>query len=406
MKKSYIIILILAYLLLACNSKNSDSKATNTEEKHKHNEDRNHDGDEHDHDHDGDEHDHKHEDEISEDDIIILNSKQAEILGVETKIIEPGNFHQVIKTSGQILSAQGDEKTMVATVNGIVGFSKNPMNEGTSVRNGESLFTITSKKLADGDPAIKAKNQYQLAQQEFERAEKLIKDKLISQREYNEIKLNYENAQLSYNALSSGGKGNGVSVASPLSGFLKSVLISDGQFVSVGEPLAVITQIDALQLKADVPQKYYSILASIQSANIQLPHDKNVYELAAMQGQVLSYGKSLSNNDYYIPLNFKFKNIGNIIPGSFVEVFLLAQARSNVLNIPKSALVDEQGTFFVYVNLHDDEYARKPVEIGDSDGINVEILSGLKAGESVVIKGAYLVKLSKSSEAIPHGHTH
>lgn len=397
MKKIYSIIIVLAYLLSSCSAKNSTNKEQQPKEIH---------NDEHDHETHEHEHNHDLENNIAEDEIIVLTSKQAKNLGIEKKVLKPQDFHQVIKTSGQILTAQGDEKTVVATVNGIVNLSKTSMNEGISVRNGESLFTITSKKLADGDPAIKAKNEYLFTKQDFDRAEKLIVDKLISQKEYNELKLKYENAQLTYNALSSGSNGSGVNVTSPMNGFLKSVLITDGQFVSVGEPLAVITQTDVLQLKADVPQKYYSKLANIQSANMQLPHSTTIYELANMQGQVLSYGKSLNNNNYYIPINFKFKNIGDIIPGAFVEVFLLSYPKKNVLYVPKTALIDEQGSFFVYVNLHDDEYVRKAVKTGESDGINVEITSGLTAGDMVVVEGAYLVKLAKSSEAIPHRHSH
>ena len=95
-----------------------------------------------------------------------------------------------------------------------------------------------------------------------------------------------------------------------------------------------------------------------------------------------------------------------MIPGSFVEVFLLASPIENALTVPVSALTNELGHFYVYVQLHENEYCKQEVVLGAHNGKEVQILRGLHAGDTVVTKGAYQVKMAAFSGAIPHGHEH
>lgn len=73
--------------------------------------------------------------------------------------------------------------------------------------------------------------------------------------------------------------------------------------------------------------------------------------------------------------------------------------------MPVSALTEDQGVFYVYLKLDENCYRRQEVSTGESDGDNIEILSGLKPGDTVVTKGAIHVKLASAGKAIP-GHTH
>ena len=76
-----------------------------------------------------------------------------------------------------------------------------------------------------------------------------------------------------------------------------------------------------------------------------------------------------------------------------------------MISIPETALTEEQGAYFVYVNIHDDEYRKQEVKIGETDGIRREILKGLNVGDVVVTRGAVQVKLASVKGTIP-GHTH
>ena len=247
---------------------------------------------------------------------------------------------------------------------------------------------------------------YNIAKQDFERAESLIQDKLISQTEYNAIKLSYENAKVTYEALGRNQTQKGMGITSPISGFVKNKLVSEGEFVEVGQPLLAVSQNRRLQLQADVSERYYNELGDIVSANFRTPYDQSVYKLSDLNGKLISFGRSATNQEYYIPVNFEFDNAGRIVPGSYVEIFLLSSPRENVMTVPLTALIEEQGVYSVFLQLDEVHYKKQEVKTGQDDGEHIEILSGLKEGNKVVSKGTYHLKLASASDAIPHGHEH
>lgn len=351
---------------------------------------------------------HSHDEAAQSDhsDEIVFTSEQAKNIGLEVISIEPTAFHEVIKTSGQILSPPGDEVTVSATASGIVSFNKNSINDGVSVSRGESLLSISSRNLPDGDPGVKARSTYEMAEKEFQRAQSLIGDKLISEKEFNEAKLYYENAKVSYQSYAKGRTNAGAGISAPISGYIKARLVNEGQYVEVGQPLFTITQSQKLQLRADISERYYKDLKNITSANFRIPYYDGVYQLSELGGKLVSYGKSTSSDGFYIPVSFEFNNVGNIVPGSYVEVYLLGKTRTDVLTVPVSSLIESQGLYFVYIQLNADDYKKQEVKLGTSDGENVEVLSGLKTGDKVVSKGAYHIKLAATSGTLPQGHTH
>ena len=86
---------------------------------------------------------------------------------------------------------------------------------------------------------------------------------------------------------------------------------------------------------------------------------------------------------------------------------MLGAPRPNTLAVPRKAVVEEQGLFFVFVQLDEECYRKQEGKIGAQDGLRVEVLSGLKAGDQVVVEGAFQVKLAGASSAIPaHSHNH
>ena len=70
------------------------------------------------------------------------------------------------------------------------------------------------------------------------------------------------------------------------------------------------------------------------------------------------------------------------------------------------AITEQQGKHYVYVKLDEECYEKRLVTIGNSNGDEIEILSGLTRKDEVVTKGAIIVKLAESSGAVPEGHSH
>lgn len=364
--------------------------------------------DEHGHDHDmhhEEEEAHAHGHEAHGAGEVVFKKQDAEAIGLQTRTMQPGVFSEVIKTSGQIQSAQGTETVLVATVPGVVTLGDTRFVDGTSVRKGQPVLTLASNALSDGDVAIRVKNAYLTAKREFERMEQLVGDKIVSQKDYEQARLAYENAKVAYDAINGKQSVRGVAVTAPMNGFLKNILVKEGDYVTVGQPLATISQNSRLVLRADVSEKNYARLPMIRSAHFKTPYDDKVYKLDELGGRLLSYGKSSGNNSFYIPVLFEFDNKGAVIAGSYVEVYLLGKPMEQVLSVPVSALVEEQGLYCVYLRLDEDCYKKQYVTLGADNGEAVQILSGLKAGDEVVTKGAYQIKLASASNAIP-AHTH
>ena len=396
--KKYIDIRLAADLpLTSCEEKQSDKKTVETHQQVDGNNQEEDGG-----------HNHKEEKNSGEEhsDEIVFTRQQADAIGLEVYNLDPGIFSHVIKTRGQIQSAQGDEATIVAITNGIVSFPARSIIEGAPVGTGTTIVTISARNLYEGDPVAKAKITYETALKEFKRAEGLVKDKIISEKEFEQSRLKYENARTAYEAQATNVTASGVKVTTPISGYIKNRLVNQGEFVSVGQPIATVSKNRRLQLRADVSENYFNELGKIRNANFVVSYNNKAYRLADLNGRLLSFGKAADETSFYIPVTFEFDNIGDFIPGSYVEVYLLATPQNNVISIPVSALTEEQGIYFVYLQIGEEEFLKREIAIGESDGKNVRVLSGLSTGDKVVIKGAYQVKLASNSSVLPEGHSH
>lgn len=366
----------------------------------------------HDHDHDHEEETEQHAGETGDDhdhgDEIILTPEKARAAGVKVETIMPGTFHGVIHTSGKVLSASCDETTVVATISGRVSY-KNHVSEGLKVAGGMPLFSITSAgmQVADGDPVQRARIDYERAERDYTRARLLVKDRIISEKDLAVAKAEYEAARLTYTSVQKTRSAGGVVVTAPRGGYVKQCLVAGGDYVEAGQPLAVITQNKHLYLRAEIPEREFKELNKIRCAKFRTSYSDRLYDITDMGGHIQSYGRSAEVNNSYIPVVFEFNNTGDVVQGSYAEIYLITQERENVLTLPLTALTEEQGVHYIYIQVDKEGYRKQEVTLGESDGERVEILSGLKKGDKVVTKGAIQVKLASAANAIPaHNHNH
>ena len=365
-------------------------------------------------------HDHEGEEKEDHSGEIVMTDEQMEKAGVDIETVEPGDFTAVMKAAGQIVRRQGDEQTVSATISGIVYWRNASLSEGSQVGSGQPLADITARHLQDGDPIAKAKATFEAAKSEMERVKPLADENIVSQREYEQARLNYQTAKAAYEGIAASKSGSAV-VTTGMGGFIKSLIVKSGDYVNVGDPIAVVTQNRRQQLVVDVPECAYRNMNDIRSANFKATGNDNVYKLSELNGKLISYSRTLPEGSAYLPATFEFDNVGDIIAGSFVEVYLLLKQKQNVITVSNTALTEEQGLYYVYVKKHNHNheaheghehkgeegiFEKREVKIGQTDGVRTEILSGLKAGECIVTEGAYQVKLAASSSVIPEGHNH
>lgn len=337
---------------------------------------------------------------------IILSPEKAAAAGVVAKTVQPEEFSQIIQVSGRIEPSQNSEKSIVANVAGIVQFSR-PLTAGTQVSAGTPLLSISAEKLQDGSPVERARIAYQAATEEYERAKRLIEDRIISEKDFNAIRERYENASLTYQAVSNSGTDNCASVTSPSTGYIKNILVREGDYVTVGQTIATIAQDDVLYLIADIPERYYGYMNKISSANFSTTYSDVIYRLGTMNGKKVSYSRALETGSGYASMTFSFSNDGSVVPGSYARIYLIAEPKPNTITVPVEALIEEQGLYFVFLKMCEESYTKRQVKTGASDGSVIEILDGVHAGDNVVVQGAYHVKLASTSSSLPaHSHSH
>lgn len=333
----------------------------------------------------------------------MVSLERQKTFGITTETVTAGDFAEVIHTSGQILSAMEDEMTVVAKTSGIISFGR--LTEGSAVGKGSLIATISSKNLGGGDQLAKAKAVYEATRKEYERDLQLSKDNIVSESHLDQSRLAYEQAKAEYDALASGtSKDGNVSVTSPLGGFIKKLNVNQGDYVETGTPIAVVSQNRRLRLRADVSEKYYGLISGIKDANFSTSYSDETYNMKALNGRLAGYGKA-SDGDYYIPVTFEFDNKGDLIAGSYVNVYLKSSSSSRAISVPVGAVVEDQGVYYVFVQNDETGFLKREVKLGQSDGQRVLIKSGLNEGDVVVATGAIQVKLA-SVTAVPAGHTH
>ncbi|RCR67464.1 efflux RND transporter periplasmic adaptor subunit [Larkinella punicea] len=336
--------------------------------------------------------------------------EQAWKVEFATEPLQPRPFGEIIQTTGKIQPAPGDEVVVAATLDGIVQLKNRPLLVGGAIRSGEPLVTLTSGSLAEGNldaRLVQARTNFERARTDFERAQQLITNQLITSRDFEVRKAELENARTALEALSANYRAGGKSLTAPISGYIKNVLVEPGQYVSVGQPLLTLTRNRRLVIRADVSQQDVRLLSQIQSASIRTPSDNQRYSLEQLQGRILSYGRSAEGQSGFVPLLMEVTNVGGLVPGTFVDVWLKTRPQQSVLAVPESALIEEQGIYYVYVQTGGESFQKREVRLGVRDGLLVQLLSGVQPGERVVTKGGYQIRLSSLSGTLPaHGHEH
>lgn len=361
-----------------------------------------HEAEAHDHDHDG--HDHEHEGHGHEG-IITLTPEQIKAASVVVEAVEPGDYAEAIRVSGQVTASQGDEAAVIARSSGVVHYHRKHLTEGVAVRLGETLATVSAEGIAGGDDVARNAQALDAATRVYERAKRLYADTLISRAEFERREADYRQARLAAGAGNRSGKG-GSAITSPLGGYIRQVIVREGEYVQAGQTVATVTRSCNLQLRAEVPERYFAMMDRFRSANFEMSYGGGVYSLDELHGHLVARGREADGGSGYIPVTFEFAHHSGIVPGAFADIWLLTETRHGVISVPTSALTEQQGVYYVYVEAHEaGEYERREVRIGGNNGRRTEILAGLKAGDRVVTAGVTQVRLAGASNALP-AHTH
>ena len=279
------------------------------------------------------------------------------------------------------------------------------ISEGKSVSAGTGIASVSAKGMTGGDTNAAAKARLDAARRELDRMTPLHDEGIVSTRDYNAAILAYDEAKAAYSARGAAGV-----ATSPISGTITSVIAANGQFVNVGDPIATVAAGGNMILRADVPEKYYHLIADIYDANIKLSYCDSVVSISSIGGhRVKGANVASATRPGYIPVVFSFDNSkGNLVSGAAAEIYLKLHAGDGEtsISVPNSALSEQQGNFFVYVKIDGHGYRKTLVTTAGSDGENTIITSGVTSGDEVVVKGTSVVRMAETSGVVPEGHHH
>ncbi len=347
--------------------------------------------------------------DTSKDAGISFLKEQAWKIDFQTAKVVKGKIYEVVNTYGVWMPLPGSVKSLVAKANGIVDFAINNLTEGTQVKKGQLLMNLKSQGLSSNNlntEIANAKVSYELAKSEFDRKKELYESKIIAKSEFEKVESNFLVAKSTYQSLSTGVSGGGKQIRSPFDGFIKSISVTNGDYVEQGIALMSVGTHQTRMLKSQIAPNYGLTMENVQSIWYKTKNGKwsNVKESG---GSILSISKDVAIEKPMVSVYAEVKEEIDMPEGSLTEVQIAMGNPNQNIIIPVNALLEDYGNFSIIVQLSGESFERRPIKIGKRNGENVEIIQGLEIGEFVVTTGAYQVKMASMSGSAPaHGHEH
>jgi len=344
-----------------------------------------------------------------EDGSVSFLKEQAWKIDFQTAAVVSGKIYDVINTSGVWMPSPGSVKYLAAKSNGVVDFNINNLTEGIEVKRGQLLMSINSQGLASNNLSTEIANagaRFEQAKAEYERKKALYESEIIPKAEFEKVESDFSIAKFNYESLISGVSDGSKQIRTPFDGFIKSITVSNGDYVEQGAALASIGTYRSKVLKTQLAPSHGLSMKNVQGIWYQTKGGQwaNVTDA---EGKILSIGKDVDHENPLIAVFSQVNAEVDMPEGSLTPVQIAMGDASQSLMIPVNALLEDYGSYSVIVQLSGESFERRPVKIGQRNGENVEILQGLSVSEVVVTVGAYQVKMASMSGSTPaHGHEH
>lgn len=225
---------------------------------------------------------------------------------------------------------------------------------------------------------------YEKAKKDLERFESLYKDKSISESQIEQARWNFQSAEAQY--IVARRQFNDTKITTPISGIVTARYVNVGTMV-MGAPqatqIANVIDISKLKVKVNVAEK--DVFHVKVGENVEVSTD--VYPNVTFAGKISSIS-SKGDEAHTFPVEVTLQNNGKqkLKAGMFGNVTFNAKGANTGLWIPREAIVGSLRDAKLFVVMNNLAKLRS-VAVGNENGTEVEILSGLKEGETVVVNG-------------------
>ncbi len=224
-------------------------------------------------------------------------------------------------------------------------------------------------------------------------------------------------AGLRERALADGGKtgpastANQMPLVAPITGKIVLVAHIEGEHLNdAHEELFRIVNLDHVWIEADISEFDLVDLAENPGATMSLPAypGRSFDILDSGSGRLVNIGTIVDPDTRTLCVVYEMPNPDGLFRvGMFANVYLETRTATDVVALPEKAIVRDNGRPTAYVLIDGENFQRRDLELGVRDNGWVEVKRGVNAGERVVTKGAYAIKLASLSPAeFGHGHGH
>jgi HlyD family secretion protein len=172
-------------------------------------------------------------------------------------------------------------------------------------------------------------------------------------------------------------------IRSPLAGFVQARRANRGEYLPAGAPVVEVVRIDPLRLRLAVPEREASSLRSGQAVRIRVNGQSGAGGASEHSGVLTRLAPSLDEQSRSLLIEADIPNPGTLRPGNFVQARIVVGERS-VAIVPESAVVTFAGLQKVIL-VDAGKAVERPVTTGETRDEMVEIVTGLRDGDLVVV---------------------
>ncbi|MDT8377620.1 MAG: efflux RND transporter periplasmic adaptor subunit [Desulfotignum sp.] len=310
-------------------------------------------------------------------------SRQVQETDQATRVITlemvPEDLKEVISLPGMAKPWKSLE--MVAEVAGRV--MEKSMDDGTLVSRGDVLAVIDQRDYRNAYDSARA--SYETALLNQQRFKALSKQQFITQSQLDEVSAQVKTTRAAMEIARLNLER--CTIQSPMAGVVDRVHIEEGSFLSVGDPVARILQIDTLKVEVGIPESDVSTVRKLDRFDMTV----DALDGRAFTGEYHYLQKTTDSLARLYNLEIRLENPKHeILPDMFVRVAIVKNRDEQGLGVPIYSLIDRGGQTGVFVE--DQGQARfVPVDTGFQDGWKIQVTAGLSPGDHVVVVGHRII---------------
>jgi len=330
-----------------------------------------------------------------------------------------------VRASGEIRPVAGREAQVGAPTAGRIALAEPAPILGMPVKAGQMLATIAPRLASGGDRPTMAADvttgqaEVAAARAELTRAERLVAAQATAARAVDEARTRLAIAEArvagargrlgQFDAgASGGGGGRRFQLRAPIDGTLVSIDAASGENVDEGRAIFGVIDLERVWLVVRVFEPDVPRVEGARSAWFTVEGYQQPFTVDETSAKLVTIGRVIDPRTRTVPVIFELDNrAGKLRIGNFAKVVIATGAPRRALAIPETAIVEDAGKPIAYVMIEGEAFERRPLQLGIRSNGWAEVLEGVAAGDHVVTRGAYEIKLQAASGSVPaHGHVH